>query len=65
MLIFPTAYTLIENTALTHLGLEGCDIGAEGLALLSSSLRNKSCLQQLDLNQNKFGSDGAEYLGGI
>ena len=62
---FPTAHALTENTSLTHLYLRGCDIGADGLALLSSSLRNKSCLQLLGIGLNKFGSKGAEYLGRV
>ena len=63
--LFSTAHALTENTALTHLYLRGCDIGADGLALLSSSLRNKSCLQLLGMSLNKFGSEGAEYLGRV
>ena len=59
-----TAHALIENTTLTHLGLDQCDIGADVLALLSSSLRNKSCLQQLSLNV-QFDSEGAKCLGRV
>ena len=61
----PTAEALAENTTVTYLDLNGCDIGADGMALLSSSLRNKSSLESLDLSGNKFGSKEAEFLGRV
>ena len=63
--LFSIAHTLTENTTLTQLYLRGCDIGADGLDLLSLSLSTKSCLQHLNLRENKFGSEGAKYLGRV
>ena len=57
------AQALTENSHLTHLDLSGCEIGADGIALLSSSLRDMSGLQQLKLSENEFGSKGMEHLG--
>ena len=62
---FPTAQALAENTTLTHLMLSYCDIGVDGMASLSSSLKNQSSLKELSLEGNKFGSKGAEYLGRV
>ena len=58
-----TAQGLTDNTALTHLDLSWCYIGTDGIESQSSSLRNKSHLQRVDLSGNEFGSKGAEYLG--
>ena len=63
MHFFSIAQALTENTALTHLDLGWCGIDADGIALLSPSLRNKLSLKYLELSGNKFGSKGAECLG--
>ena len=60
---FTTAQALSENTTLTHLNLSQCGISSGGISSLSSCLRNKLHLQNVDLSDNWFGSEGAKYLG--
>ena len=57
----PTAQALAENTTLTHLVLPCCEIGGDGMAHISASLRNKP-LQHLVLSYNHIFLKGTEYL---
>ena len=59
-----TALALSENTAITHLKLHRCSIGADGMDPLSTCLKNKANLQHLDLSENyQIGSKGLTNLG--
>ena len=58
-----TASALRENTGLTKLRLEDCDIDAEGVSHLKQALRVNTTLRVLDLRENTVGSQGAEHLG--
>ena len=49
------------NTVLTHLILSNCGIDDDGMAHISSSLRNKP-LQCLNLTKNVFSSEGTKCL---
>ena len=58
-----TASALRENTGLTELRLEGCDIDVEGISHLEQALRVNTTLRALDLSGNTVDSQGAEHLG--
>ena len=58
-----TASTLRENTGLTKLRLQNCDIDAEGISHLKQALRVNTTLRVLDLSDNTVDSQGAEHLG--
>ena len=63
-----TAFALRENTGLTELRLQRCDIDAEGISHLAQALHVNTTLRVLDLSFNNVGgfpfhSQGAEHLG--
>ena len=58
-----TASALRGNTVLTVLGLEGCDIDAEGISHLAQALCDITTLRVLNLSGITVGSQGARHLG--
>ena len=60
--MLPTAQALAENTALIYLDLRQCDIDADGMALLLSLLKNKSCVYH-DIDLSELISSGCLGIG--
>ena len=63
MLCPATASALRENTGLTELILERCNIDAEAISHLKQALRVNTTLTILDLSWNTVDSQGAGHLG--
>ena len=62
-LTLSAALGLSENTTITHLRLNNCGIGADGVDQLSTCLSNKANLQLLALSRNKIVPNGLTNLG--
>ena len=58
-----TAFALRENTGLTELRLQRCDIDAEGISHLAQALHVNTTLRVLDLTDNAIDSLGATHIG--
>ena len=56
------AGSLRNLAALERLGLNGNDLGPEGVTDLAAALGSLSCLQRLGLGNNLLGDDGVEVL---